>query len=100
MRIFISAPYTNPDPCINVREVIFAAEVLIKKGHIPFLPHLNHLWHLICSHPIEFWYDFDLKWLDVCDAILRLPGESYGADKEIEYAINKGKKVFYGIDEL
>ncbi len=100
MRIFISGPYTSPDPCINTRNAVLAGEELIKKGHIPFIPHLNHLWHLISPHVIDFWYEFDLRWLEVCDAIVRLPGESYGADKEVEFAISNGIRVIYDIDEL
>jgi len=100
MKVFISGPYTKDDPCINVRNVLDAAEKIIQKGHTPFVPHLNHLWHLIYPHEIDFWYRFDLKWLEVCDIILRLPGESIGADKEVEYAKLKGIKVIYEIDEL
>lgn len=100
MRIFISGPYTNPDPVINTRNAILVAEQIIEKGHIPFIPHLNHLWHLVSPHNIDYWYGYDLDWLDVCDAILRLPGDSPGADTEVEYAISKGKKVFYDIRKL
>lgn len=100
MRIFISGPYTNPDPCINTRKAILVGEEVMKMGHIPFIPHLNHLWHLISPHPIYFWYEYDLEWLKVCDVILRLPGESDGAIKEVEFAVSNGIRVIYDINEL
>lgn len=100
MKIFISGPYTYPDPVINTRNAIFAAEEVIKKGHIPFIPHLNHLWHLICPHDIDFWYEYDLHWLQICDAILRLPGKSSGADKEVEFADAKEIRIIYDLNEL
>ncbi len=100
MRIFISGPYANPDPVVNTRNAILAGEEVARLGHIPFIPHLNIQWHMICPHEPDFWYQYDLKWLAICDAILRLPGESLGADREIEYALSKRKKIFYGIAEL
>jgi hypothetical protein len=100
MKIFISGPYTNPDPVINTRNAVLAAEKIIKKGHLPFIPHLNHLWHLVSPHDIDYWYAYDLNWLDVCDAVLRLPGDSPGADSEVEYAISKKKRIFYDIRKL
>ncbi len=83
MLVFISGPYAKPDPVVNTRNAILAGEEVLKLGHIPFIPHLNHLWHLISPHNEDFWYAYDLIWLRKCDAILRLPGESKGADNEM-----------------
>ncbi len=100
MKVFISGPYTSGDPVINVRNAILAAEKVIEKGHTPFIPHLNHLWHLICPHDILYWYSYDLEWLDICDIILRLPGRSKGASREVSHAKACGKRVIYDINEL
>ncbi len=100
MLIFISGPYTHPDPVINVRNAILAGEEVLKLGHNPWIPHLNHLWHLVSPHPEEFWYAYDLIWLRKCDAILRLPGESKGADKEMKLAKIRGMKIFRSIGEI
>jgi len=101
MKVFISGPYTSGDVVINVRNAVLMAEKVIEKGHIPFVPHLNHLWHLISPHEdIEFWYSFDLKWLRVCDILLRLPGKSIAADKEVRYALTHSKRVIHDINEL
>lgn len=99
-RIYIAGPYSRGDVGENIRNALIAAEQLAAQGFVPFIPHLTHLWHLIFPHEIEFWYDYDLLWLEVCDALLRLPGESFGADNEIQFAKDFGIPVFYSIKEL
>jgi hypothetical protein len=61
---------------------------------------LTHFWHMIQPHNIDYWYQYDLEWLEVCDALFRLPGESHGADKEAERAKELGIPVFTSISEL
>ena len=100
MRVFISGPYTKDDPVVNTRNAILAGEEVSRRGHIPWIPHLNIQLHMVCPHEPDFWYEYDLRWLDVCDVLLRLPGESWGADKEVEYAIQKRIRVIYDINEL
>ena len=42
----------------------------------------------------------DRAWLECSDIVLRLPGESPGADREVAYALELGKPVYEGIDAL
>ncbi len=99
--VYIAGPYTRPDPVVNVRNAILAGERLYKKGLFPYVPHLSMLWHLVSPHEdIEHWYEFDLNAIDHADALLRLPGDSTGADREVAYAIKIGVPVFYMEDEL
>ena len=98
--IYIAGPYTNGDPVLNVRKAIEAGEQLIELGYTPFIPHLSHLWHLINPHEYDYWIKYDREWLERCDALLRLPGYSDGADDEESYAISLGKPVFYVIPLL
>jgi hypothetical protein len=100
LKVFISAPYTNPDPVINTRKAITVANDLMELGFIPWIPHLNLFWHLVYPQDPDYWYAYDLEWLKVCDCVLRLPGESVGADREVEVAKKIGIPVFYSIDEL
>lgn len=46
------------------------------------------------------WLDMDFAWVEVCHAVLRLPGESKGADMETEFATSRGIPVFHSIDDL
>jgi hypothetical protein len=100
MKIYVAGPYTKGDVVVNVRNAILAADRLLKAGHEPFVPHLNHFWHLVCPGDYEQWLRLDLKWLPTCDYILRLPGESAGADREVALATSLGMRVYYNIDEL
>lgn len=95
--IYIAGPYTNGDPVLNIRKTIEAADELRELGYVPFIPHLSHLWHLISPHEYEYWMLYDFEWLERCDALLRLPGESEGADREIDRMHILGKPVFYVI---
>ena len=37
----------------------------------------------------------DLAWIERCDALLRMPGESSGADREVEHARAHSVPVFH-----
>jgi len=100
MRVYVAGPYTHPDPVENTHKAIGAADALAEVGHIPFVPHLTLLWHMVSPHPLQFWYDHDMGWLEVCDALLRLPGPSTGADAEVARATELGIPVYHSIDDL
>lgn len=92
--IYVAGPYSVGDPVLNTRMAIFAGEQLREMGFVPFIPHLTHLWHLVNPHDLEFWLEYDNEWLKKCDALLRLPGESYGADEEMKLALSLGIPVY------
>ena len=98
--VYVAGPYTSPDPIINTRETILVADRLQGLGFIPFVPHLTLLWHMVSPHNIDFWYEYDNAWLEKCDALLRLPGKSLGADNEVNLAYHIGLSVYFTIDEL
>ena len=100
MKVYIAGPYTKGDVGENVHTAIKVAEQVVNMGHTPFVPHLSHFWHLIRPRPYEFWLDYDLVWLRVCDVVLRYPGESLGADREVRVAEEAGIPVCHGIDEF
>lgn len=99
-RIYVAGAYSLGDVAVNVRNAILAANELRDLGFFPFIPHLSHYWHTLCPRAYEDWLAMDLEWLKVCDALLRLPGESSGADQEVEWAIRNERPVFYSIEEL
>jgi len=98
--IYIAGPYTHPDPVQNTHCACKIADELIFDGFIPYIPHLTLLWHLITPRNAQFWYDYDDRLLERCDALLRIPGDSVGADKEVLWAEELGIPVFYSIGEL
>jgi len=101
MRIYIAGPYTKGDVAVNVHKAIEAGDKLAELGHIPFIPHLTHFWHLVSPKPYEFWLKIDMSFLEHwAEALLRLPGESNGADWEVETAKMRGIPVYYSISDL
>ena len=94
MRVYIAGPYTKGDVAENVREAINTGDIIALEGHTVFIPHLNHFWHMIHLHSYEFWIKQDEDWLKCCDALVRLPGESIGADIEVKLAERLGIPVF------
>ena len=100
IKIYIGGPYSKGDTVLNVRNAVMAAEQVLRRGHIPYIPHLTMLWHFISPHEYQFWLDYDIEWLRLCDALLRLPGESSGADKEVALSEGLGKPVYYSVHEI
>lgn len=98
--IYIASPYTLGDPAVNVKRQIDTADELITAGFAPFTPLLSHFQHMIHPRPYEDWTKLDFKWVEVCDCLLRLEGESKGADAEVALALELGKPVFYSVREV
>jgi len=94
--VYVAAPYTRPDPVLNTHQLIGEVDAIVDEGVVtPIAPHLTLLWHLVKPRPLDFWYAYDLATLARCDAVLRLPGESTGADREVEFAKSRSIPVFY-----
>lgn len=97
--VYIAAPYTS-NPEKNVRRALEAADVLLKLGYTPFVPHLFHQWHGLSPKPYGEWMSIGEAFLVRCDAVLRLPGESKGADAEVKLAQELDKPVYWGLDDI
>ena len=100
MRFYLASQYTVGDALANVHRQIHAAEVLQSRGHDPYVPLLNHYWQEIYPHGEDVWLRIDFAFLPVCDALVRLPGPSIGADKEVALAKRHRKLIFYGMTEF
>lgn len=94
-RVYVAGPYTMPDPCENVRRAVHAADELELLGCHPVVPHLSHLHHLIAPRDYGRWLERGLEELRSCDALVRLHGESPGADIEVALAVELGLPVFH-----
>lgn len=93
--VYVAGPYTNPDPVENTRKAVLAGLRIYDLGlGVPLVPHLTMFMHLLDPRPLEFWYEYDLRHLERCDAVLRLPGASVGADREVAHAQLVGIPVF------
>ena len=100
MIIYVSGPYSLGDVSKNIRRACLAGDAILRKGHIPFIPHLSHLWHLISPKTWEEWLRIDTALIGLCDALLRLPGESKGADLEVAEAKKLCMFIYYAVEEI
>lgn len=98
--VYIASPYTTGDQILNVRRSLDVAAALIEVGLAPYCPLLSHFHHFLYPLPYDKWTELDLEWVRRCDALLRLTGESKGADREVEEAIACGIPVYYSIHSL
>ncbi len=100
LKVYIASPYTKGDVAQNIRRQIDVADELMNLGFSPFLPVLSHFQHIVCPRPYEEWMDNDLEWVLACDALLRLSGDSPGADREVLFAKKNHIPVFESLFEL
>ena len=100
MLIYIASPYTISNQENNVLRQLQVAELLSEHGFYVHCPLLNHHWNKVYPHAENYWLTLDLAILKGCDALLRLPGESKGADIEVMYAIGINIPVYLDLVEL
>jgi len=94
--VYVAGPYTAGDPLENTKRAIAVSNTLLEAGYVPFCPHLSHYWHLLHPQEYDVWIDYDMEWLLKCDCVLRLDGESAGADGEVNEAEIQDMQVYYG----
>lgn len=100
IKIYLASPYSKGDVGANVHNHYRVADYLSNQGFHVKTPLSSHLWHLIIPRPYEFWMEYDFVELEECDAVVRVDGESSGADREVLYATDLGLPIhhFKGFD--
>jgi hypothetical protein len=113
MLILIAGPYrsgTNGDPAAmaaNLRRLEEAAWPVFEAGHVPMigewvaLPVLSSAGATL-DDPLaeQVLYPTAERLLQHCDAVLRLPGASTGADQDVAIARALGKPVFTDVADV
>ena len=114
MLILIAGPYrsgTNDDPVLmrsNLSKLESVALPLFRMGHIPMIGEWVALPLLELAgskRPGDKAYDEILypvaqRLLMKCDAVLRLPGVSNGADEDVRIAKERGLPVYYRLEDV
>jgi hypothetical protein len=88
--VYLSGPYTVPDPAENTNVALRCADALLEMGVVPVVPHLSLLWQTFSPKPYATWMAIDAQMLPRCDLVVRLPGFSRGADFEEQWADDAG----------
>jgi hypothetical protein len=114
MLILIAGPYrsgTGDDPELlarNLDRLEAAAWPIFRAGHVPMigewvaLPVLRGAGGGSLDGELaeEIMYPTAERLLEHCDAVLRLPGESTGADQDVAIARRRGLPVFTRVEEI
>lgn len=97
--VYVAGPYTGDEEA-NVARALAAATDLLTAGLYPYVPHLSHYWEAQHAQDYETWMGLDFGWVRRCDALLRLPGASKGADREVDLAVSLRLPVFYSVEAV
>ena len=97
IRVYIAGLFTKGGIGLNMSRAMDLWHDLRDAGFSPYCPHLTHFLDIHRPRSYEEWLEFDLEWLDLCDAFIRLPGDSDGSDKE---AHDLNIPVFTSINSL
>jgi hypothetical protein len=112
--ILIAGPYrsgTGDDPALlaaNLRRLEEAAWPIFRAGHLPMigewvaLPVLRGAGASGVGDPLaeKVLYPTAQRLLQHCDAVLRLPGDSTGADQDVAIARQLNLPVYHQLDEI
>ena len=112
--ILIAGPYrsgTGDDPAklaANLARLEEAAWPVFRAGHVPMigewvaLPVLRGAGATGVGDPLakQVMYPTAQRLLAHCDAVLRLPGDSTGADADVAIARERGLPVYYRIEDV
>jgi hypothetical protein len=112
--ILIAGPYrsgTGDDPALmaaNLTRLEEAAWPLFRAGHLPMIGEwvaLPVLASAGATGPLDplaeqVMYPTAQRLLAHCDAVLRLPGDSTGADQDVAIAQERGLPVYYRLEDV
>ncbi|WDZ77515.1 DUF4406 domain-containing protein [Ensifer adhaerens] len=114
MLILIAGPYrsgTGDDPAkmaANLKRLEEPSYALFRAGHVPMIGEWVALpvWNAAGGERIgddlyeEIFHPVAGRLLALCDAVLRLPGDSKGADNDVRIARERGIPVYYRLEDV
>jgi hypothetical protein len=102
--VYIAGPYTGGglSQAQNVRSAIDYGMTARDcfPWVVPVIPHLNHLIDFVTPRSYDYWLEMDMALLARCDALVRMPGVSPGADAEIKFCEENSIPVFYCVADM
>ena len=111
--VYVAGPISRGCIVTNCRLAFTTAVRLMAAGITPVVPHGSCFWGNAITAEGAFrpealphgtapedWYEMDLELVRRCDAVLRLPGLSRGADLEVAEARERGVPVLYDVESV
>jgi len=103
IKVYIASPYWHENyivRCENVMNQIHVANTLIDAGYAPFWPLHSHFVAQRYARAESEWLALSCEWVKQCDVLLRLRGESKGADEEVALAHDYEIEVYYDMEVM
>ncbi len=114
MLVLIAGPYrsgTGDDPekmAANLKRLEAPSHALFQAGHVPMIGEWVALpvWHAAGGREVgddlyeEIFHPVAGRLLQLCEAVLRLPGDSKGADNDVRIARERGIPVYYRLEDV
>ena len=112
--ILIAGPYrsgTGDDAgkmAENLKRLEEPSHALFQAGHVPMIGEWVALpiWHAAGGRTVgddlyeQIFHPVAGRLLQLCDAVLRLPGESKGADNDVRIARERGIPVYFRLEDV
>ncbi len=98
--VYIAGPMTVGPREENLTKAIEVSEKVWGQWYAPFVPHMSFFYNDIHPHTWDEWLDYDETIIKSCCALIRVEGESKGADREVEFARQEGIPVFFTFDDF
>jgi hypothetical protein len=116
-RVYLAGPITKGDLAHNINQATAAFVELARAGLAPLCPHWScysgpalvrpetgSVFAYASAAPNDLrhddWLAVDLTWVEAADVVLRLPGESTGADQECRHANARGIPVLSTVAQV
>lgn len=93
--VYIAGPLTKPDPIRTSRHAIAVHLELLELKIPSICPHLSTFAHFHTPKDYEQWLWLDFEHIKRCDLLLRLIGDSPGADREVVFARELGLPIIF-----
>ena len=114
MLILIAGPYrsgTGDDPqkmAANLKRLEAPSHALFQAGHVPMIGEWVALpvWRAAGGTTVgdalyeEIFHPTAHRLLQLCEGVLRLPGDSKGADNDVRIARERGIPVWFALEEV
>lgn len=99
-RVYVAGPMSKGDKEANVVNGMRVGAKLLELGYAPFVPHLSYYHDSVFPQDYETWLEMDFAWVSVSQAVFRIEGFSFGADRECALARILAIPIVTSFEEL
>ncbi len=98
--IYLATPMTKGEWVTNWDKCLIIADRLRIKGYAPYPPVVSWSWQQHTRYTPEEWLQYDFNLILVSDGVLRVNGDSAGADREMDFAVRHNINTYWSEHEL